>query len=340
MSTAVIYGCAGPTLSPDEVAFFREADPWGFILFRRNLETEDQARALCAALRDTVGWHAPILVDHEGGRVARLSPQISPKRPPTALYGQVALVKGMETGRQAARLGGELLARDASSVGINVNCVPMIDVRQPDANEQVIGDRALGEEVQTVIALGRALYEGSLLGGCLPVIKHMPGHGRSTVDSHYDLPVVTADRATLEAVDFQPFKAFQDAALGMTAHLVYTAIDPDNPGTLSSTIIGDVIRREIGFEGLLMTDDLSMKALGGDFGERTRRALEAGCDVILHCNGDPAEMQAIASEVDSLEGLSLSRANRALAQLSTPSEIDMNSLEVQFASLANGVNLA
>lgn len=339
MVSAAIYGCEGLTLSSAEEAFFRDADPWGFILFRRNCQTADQVWALCDALRACVGREAPILVDHEGGRVSRLSPHIAPARPAMGLFHELAQSQGMDVAEQAARLGGELLARDASCLGINVNCVPMVDVRQPDAHD-IVGDRALGEEPGQVAQLGRAVMEGSVAGGCLPVIKHIPGHGRATADSHLELPGVDVGVEELTAVDFAPFAALADAPLGMTAHIVFDALDPDQPATLSPTIINDVIRGQIGFDGLLMTDDLSMKALKGSFADRARRAVAAGCDLVLHCNGDMAEMVDVAAGTPALTPAAIVRSETALSLLAPPADIDLAALEDRFASLTNSANLS
>ena len=339
MVSAAIYGCEGTALSESEEKFFRETDPWGFILFRRNCETADQVWSLCDALQSAVGREAPILVDHEGGRVSRRSPHIAPKRPPMGLFFEIAETKGIEVGVKAARLGGELLARDAMAVGLNVNCVPMVDVRQPDAHD-IVGDRALGEAPDIVTALGRAVMEGTFAGGCLPVIKHIPGHGRATSDSHLDLPKVEASREDLEDNDFAPFKALADAPLGMTAHIVFEALDADRPATLSPQVIEKIIRGTIGFDGLLMTDDLSMKALSGSFTDRAAASLKAGCDLVLHCNGDMVEMKAVAEGTGELTEGGEVRSQRALNQLVKPADTNLHALEEAFASLTNTGNLS
>ncbi len=341
MTTAVIYGCSGTKLTPDEARFFREAAPWGFILFRRNIETADQTRALCAALRETVGWDAPILIDHEGGRVDRMTPQIVPQtRIPAGVIGDLVNQKGLEAACEAARVHGQLLAQDAVALGLSVNCVPMIDVRAPGSHD-IIGDRAFSEDPEIVTALGRAQMQGTLLGGCLPIIKHIPGHGRAKSDSHLDLPIVDAARDDLQAIDFAPFKALSDAPMAMTAHVVYTALDEKACATLSKTVIDNVIRGHIAFDGLLMTDDLSMKALAGGFDERTRASLAAGCDLILHCNGDMEEMTAVASAVPTLEGRAKRRADAAVATpKGSATEIAIAELEAQLASLTNSASLS
>lgn len=339
MVSAAIYGLGGEALTDTERDFFRDADPWGFILFRRNCESAEQVRALTDSLCDLMGRTVPILVDHEGGRVSRLSPHIAPRRPPADIFARLADKEGLAAATDAARLGGELLARDAFALGINVNCVPMVDVRAPDADD-IVGDRALGETPEQVAILGRAIAEGTLAGGCLPVVKHIPGHGRATCDSHLALPRVEASPETLCAVDFAPFQALADLPVGMTAHIVFEALDPDQPATLSSHVIENIIRGQIGFEGLLMTDDLSMKALTGTFQERAARSLEAGCDLVLHCNGDMAEMVAVAAGASSLSEAAQQRSKKALAQWQTPPCEDEQTLNERFAALTKAVSLA
>jgi beta-N-acetylhexosaminidase len=310
---ACILGCAGTTLSKDEVAFFRDARPWGFILFKRNVESPVQVRTLTAALREAVGWHAPILIDQEGGRVQRLRPPHWPEYPPARAYGTLGTNDPLVR-REVTRLGARLIAHDLLDLGINVDCVPVLDVPQKGAHD-IIGDRAYGETVQEIATLGRAAAEGLIAGGVLPVIKHIPGHGRAMADSHHDLPVVEASLGELSAVDFAPFRVLSDMPMAMSAHIIFTAIDSKRPGTQSKTVIKDIIRDDIGFGGLLMTDDLSMKALQGDFTQRARRALAAGCDIILHCNGDMAEMQAVVAGTRTLSGKAKQRADAALARL-------------------------
>ena len=311
---AAILGCLGPVLTAEEAAFFRDVRPWGFVLFRRNVESPDQVRALTAALRATVDdEHAPILIDQEGGRVQRLGPPHWRRYPPGRAYGTLTTNDPLYR-REITRLGARLLAHDLSAVGITVDCVPVLDVPVPGAHD-IIGDRAYGETVAEVATLGRAAAEGLIAGGVLPIIKHMPGHGRSTADSHEHLPVVEASRAELEAVDFEPFRILSDMPMAMSAHVVYTAVDPDNPATTSRKVIGDVIRGSIGFDGLLMTDDLSMKALKGDFESRARSALAAGCDMVLHCNGRMDEMKPVVAGTKILAGKARRRADAALARV-------------------------
>ena len=311
MVQAAIYGVAGTRLTADEAAFLRDADPWGFIVFRRNLADADDIRRLCADLREAVGRNAPVLIDQEGGRVARLVPPLAPRRPPMDRYGELAKLDPSRA-QAAAFLGAKLLARDCRTLGIDVNCAPVLDVRQPDTHD-AIGDRALARDARTVARLGRAVVDGTLAGGCLPVVKHVPGQGRAEADSHLELPRIRATRAELEATDFAPFRALADAVLGMTTHVVFEAIDPERPCTQSRAVVEDAIRGACGFDGLLMTDDLSMHALGGGFAQRAERALDAGCDLVLHCNGDMAEMRAVAVGAAPLTPDAERRSARALA---------------------------
>ena len=311
MVQATIYGVAGEVLSRGEAAFLRDADPWGFIVFRRNLSDADAIRRLCADLREAVGRDAPVLIDQEGGRVARLIPPLAPKRPPMDRYGELAKLDPAKAD-EAARLGARLLARDCRALGIDTNCAPVLDVRQPGTHD-AIGDRALARDARTVTRLGRAVIDGTLAGGCLPVIKHVPGQGRAEADSHLELPRIRAALDELETVDFAPFRALADAPLGMTTHVVFDAIDPDRPCTQSPDVVEKAIRGACGFDGLLLTDDLSMHALAGDFTERAERALDAGCDIVLHCNGDMSEMKAVAAGGRALTADAERRSARALA---------------------------
>lgn len=301
----MILGCAGPTLSDAEKAFFASSNPLGFILFRRNIETPDQVRALVAALRDTVGRAAPVLVDQEGGRVRRLRPPHWHDVPPMAVIGRLA-ERDREAAERAAWSAGRLIAADLAPLGITVDCAPVCDVHFASTHD-AIGDRAFSSDPEIVGALAAALAAGLAAGQVMPVMKHMPGHGRATVDSHFDLPIVTAPLAELERVDFLPFRKLAKLPLGMTAHVLYTAIDADRPGTCSPAVIERAIRGAIGFDGLLLTDDLSMEALGGSVGERAEAALAAGCDVALHCNGRMDEMQGVAAAVTSLSESALRR---------------------------------
>lgn len=323
---AVIYGFEGLTLNQAEQEFFADVAPWGYIVFARNIETPGQLLRLTDELRDLSGRaDVPILIDQEGGRVARLRGPHWRDAPPSAVFGD-AWARDPETAREAAWLNSRLLAQELKASGVNVDCVPMLDIRAEGSNDVVIGDRAYSDDPAIVSALGRAAAEGLLAGGVLPVIKHLPGHGRSFVDSHDGLPIVEASLADLEASDFVPFRALNDMVLGMTGHLVYTAIDPDVCSTLSKRLVDEIIRSNapgrIGFDGLLMTDDLSMGALEGDFATRTRASLNAGCDLILHCNADMAEMRAIADETPLLAGEALRRAEAAINAFRKPDDFD------------------
>jgi beta-N-acetylhexosaminidase len=311
---AFIAGCSSHELTPDEAAFFREAAPWGFILFRRNIDNPAQVKALCHALREAVGREdAPILIDQEGGRVQRMGPPHWPKYPPGRSYGLVHANDPLIQ-REIARLGARLIAHDLRTVGISVDCLPVLDVPSPGAHD-VIGDRAYARTPDRVAVLGRAAAEGLLAGGVLPVIKHMPGHGRAGADSHLALPVVEATRRELEIHDFAPFRFMTDMPLAMTAHVVYTALDPERPATTSPIIMKEIIRGHIGYDGLVMTDDLSMQALSGSLRERAEAAFAAGCDMALHCNGKMDEMEGVAESAPVLEGAALRRADAALSRI-------------------------
>lgn len=316
-ASAVILGCAGPTLSEDERRFFRDAQPWGFILFQRNCENPEQVRALTNEMRSLVGRDkVPVLIDQEGGRVARLK---APhwRHPPAAAKFAALYSQDHSSGRDAAYLNSRVLAEELLDLGITVNCTPCIDVPQPDAHG-IIGDRAYGADPQAIVPLARAVCEGHLEGGVLPVIKHMPGHGRAKADSHLELPVVDTPVDELSRTDFMPFRRLNDMPLAMSAHVVYTAIDANRCATISPRVIHTIIRGEIGFKGLLMTDDLSMKALKESFAERARHALQAGCDVVLHCNGDMDEMTQIMTEIQPLTGDALARTTAAEALIGRP----------------------
>lgn len=310
-SRAIILGCAGTVLSAEERAFFAGADPWGFILFGRNIGDADEIRALCADLRSCVGRaDAPIFIDQEGGRVQRIRAPIAPAYPPAAELGAIYR-RDRAAGLRAAYLMSRLHAFDLGRLGISADCLPVLDI-PGEGTSDVIGNRAYGRDPLMVTELGRAAADGLIAGGIAPVMKHMPGHGRATTDSHHELPIVEASIEELRARDFVPFRAMNDLGMAMTAHLVYTAIDPDRPGTASPRVIGDIIRGEIGFDGLLMSDDLSMKALSGTFEARTEAILAAGCDIVLHCNGVMDEMAAVAGAAPRLAGEALRRARQAL----------------------------
>jgi beta-N-acetylhexosaminidase len=312
-----IYGLTGESLSADERDFFLDADPAGYILFRRNCVGRDQLRALTDSLRALHGRDdVPILIDQEGGRVARMQPPVWPKFPEAgrfaALYDKAPI-----SAIEAARVNAEALGAVLKEAGINVDCLPLLDVRQPGAHD-IIGDRALGGEPMQVAALGRAVLEGLAAAGVVGVVKHMPGHGRSMSDSHVELPVVTASEEELQ-VDVAPFRALHNAPMGMTSHVVYTAWDTERPASLSPVVIRDIIRGRIGFDGLLMSDDLGMHALSGGFDERARGVIEAGCDIALHCSGDMAEMKAVAEGLGEMTEKGRERLDRAMAQVAQES---------------------
>ncbi|UTW57689.1 beta-N-acetylhexosaminidase [Kordiimonas sp. SCSIO 12603] len=290
----IIFGCSGPELTEAEFAFFQKNKPAGFILFARNVEDKAQLSRLTSDLKRSVGRHkVPVLIDQEGGRVQRMTEPHWRKYPPMGVFGEMAL-KDPTLAASALRLNCRLMADDLRKVGVNVNCLPLLDVRQKEA-DAIIGDRAFSGDPNLVAALGRITVDALQEGGVLPVVKHIPGHGRAMVDSHLKLPVVDASVEELEETDFAPFKALKDAPFAMTAHIVYSALDSEKPATLSRQVIARTIRMKMGFSGLLMTDDLSMKALSGSFAERSKEALDAGCDLLLHCNGDMAEMEEVAS---------------------------------------------
>jgi len=331
--SAVIFGCAGLALSPEEKVFFSKANPLGFILFARNCETPEQVATLVADLRQSVGRSdAPVLIDQEGGRVARLRPPHWRDMPAASRFAALAKTN-MEAAEEAVYLNNRLTAEELKSLGITVDCTPVLDLPQPDA-DPIIGDRAFGVEPEQVVHLAEMVCRGMLDGAVAPIIKHIPGHGRATVDSHEALPVVDTDRATLDAHDFAPFEALSGQPWAMTAHVVYTAIDSDNPATLSKKLIEEVIRLQIGFDGLLISDDLSMKALGGDYRFRAERALAAGCDVLLHCNGEMAEMEAVMEGTLPMSDEALRRFAAAEIQRNeTFVPIDAASAEARLAEL-------
>ncbi len=311
----VIFGLEGTSLTAEEGSFFRENRPWGIILFARNIETREQLRALTDDLREKSGnAHLPIFIDQEGGRVARLKPPLVRPYPPARTYTEL-FGQNPDAGTEAAYLGAMLLADDLLKLGITANCAPCLDLDLTGMSD-VIGDRAFGEDGTAITQLGSAFYEGLRAGGVVPVIKHLPGHGRAKVDSHQALPDVDTDLNTLATTDFVPFRALSSALMGMTAHITYSALDAGQVSTLSRVVVGDIIRDLIGFDGLLMTDDLSMNALSGDFAERTEKALAAGCDIILHCNSDRDEMAAIASVLPpNMTGKTAERAARVEAEI-------------------------
>jgi len=327
---AYLLGCAGPDLTADEAAFFAEAQPLGFILFARNVEAPEQLRRLTDALRDAVGRDAPILIDQEGGRVQRLTPPHWRRYLPPLDQVQAA---GPEHAARSMHLRARLIAEELRAVGLDVNCTPCADVARPETHP-FLRNRCYGHDAGTVAQIARAVAEGSAEGGVLSVLKHIPGHGRAQVDSHLDLPRVTAPRAEL-AEDFAPFRALADLPYAMTAHIVYDAIDPDRPATLSPEMIA-LIREEIGYGGLLMTDDISMQALKGSLSDLSTASLAAGCDAVLHCNGDLAEMQQVAAACGALSDPAQARAEAALAQRRAPEPVDIAALEAELEALVKG----
>jgi len=331
---AFITGLAGLTISANERAFLRDAQPWGLIIFQRNVSSPAQVYDLTSSFRDLVGWEAPVLVDQEGGRVQRLKPPQWPAYPPGERYGAL-YDRAPEAGLAAARLAGHLIAADLRPLGIDVDCLPLADM-PVEGGDPIIGDRAYGSEPGKVAAIAAAIAQGLTAGGVLPVLKHLPGHGRAGADSHLKLPVIDTPRATLEATDFAAFRPLAGLPLGMTAHVVFSSIDPVAPATTSVTMVREVIRGFIGFQGLLMSDDISMGALSGTLAARSQAALAAGCDVVLHCNGDLREMTQVASVVPELSGAALARADAALAARSAPEEFDAEAARKVFMQMVEG----
>jgi beta-N-acetylhexosaminidase len=329
---AVIFGLSGTALSGEERRFFADADPLGFILFARNCEAPAQVARLVAELRATVGRaDAPVLIDQEGGRVARLKPPHWRDYPAPA---RIAALGGMAA-RKAAWLGARLIADDLAMLGITVDCTPVLDLPVPGA-DPIIGDRAWGATPARAAALGLAVCDGLMAGGVLPVIKHIPGHGRGNVDSHKGLPVVDTARETLDSTDFAAFRALAFMPWAMTAHILYTAIDAQRPATSSPSLVHDVIRTSIGFDGVLVSDDLSMQALGGSLSERAQGALAAGCDLVLHCNGDMTEMSGIAASIGAISTAARRRIEAAEARRPAPGGFDRFAAERRFDALMAG----
>jgi beta-N-acetylhexosaminidase len=333
MSTrAFITGVSGTELNTAEREFIGTEKPWGFILFKRNIDTPEQVSRLAQELRKSVGVpEAPILIDQEGGRVQRLGPPHWPVYPPGALFGELYDLDHA-LGLSAARLSARLIAADLGALGIDVDCLPLADVPVAGA-DAVIGNRAYGTDPEKVAAIARAVTEGLEQGGILPVLKHIPGHGRATADSHFGLPVVNSTRKELERTDFAAFQPVADLPMAMTAHVVFSALDPVHPATTSATIIEQVIRGLIGFQGLLMSDDVSMNALSGSIAERTRDIFSAGCDIVLHCNGKLEEMREVAAETPELSGKALDRARRALASRRVPQPFDRKAARAELDAL-------
>ena len=335
-ANSAVYGCEGLTLAVEERAFFRDCSPFGFILFARNCDNPAQLRALSQALREAAGTDVPILIDQEGGRVARLKPPHWRARPAARLFGEL-FEQNPEQGREAAYLCARAIAHELKDIGVNANCAPVLDVPVKGAHD-IIGDRAFAMDPLTVIELGRATIDGYLDGGVLPIVKHIPGHGRSLADSHLALPRVSASAEALSVHDFVTFRSLNQAPIAMTAHVVYEAIDPRRPATTSPKMVQNIIRGEIGFEGLLMSDDLSMAALEGPLDLRAKQALFAGCDIVLHCNGKLDEMKEIAREARPLAGPARQRAEAALGQLRAPLEFDIERAEARLAEMMGSLS--
>jgi len=336
---ATILGCLGPTLSATEAAFFRTANPWGFILFARNVQDPAQLRALTSDLRNCVGRDAPIFVDQEGGRVQRLrAPHWAEWLPPLDMV-QIASERaepgqGLQAACRAMELRYRIIAAELRGVGIDANCAPCLDVASASTHP-FLRNRCFSDDPAIVAQLGRAAANGHLAGGVLPVVKHMPGHGRATQDSHKDLPMVTATRSELNTNDFAPFKSLNDLPMAMTAHIIYAAIDPDHPATTSPKMV-QVMRDDIGFGGLLISDDLSMNALTGGFEARAAATIAAGVDLALHCNGKVEEMEPIIAGAGQLTDAAIARANVALAQRITPETVDIAALRSDLSGLMGG----
>jgi beta-N-acetylhexosaminidase len=338
-SRAFITGISGLELTAEEREFIRSMRPWGFILFKRNIETPAQVIALVRELRAAIGNHdAPVLIDQEGGRVQRMGPPHWPLYPPGAVFAALYDIDPA-LGLSAARLSARLIAADLTEVGVTVDCLPLADVPVPGA-DAVIGNRAYGTEPVKVAAIARAVTEGLEQGGILPVLKHIPGHGRATADTHFRLPEVDTPKAELERTDFAAFQPLADLPMAMTAHVVFSALDPVHPATTSATIIEQVIRGVIGFQGLLMSDDVSMNALAGSIVERTRAIFAAGCDIVLHCNGKLDEMREVAAETPELAGLALERAGQALASRKAPQAFDQVAARAELDALIDRAGTA
>jgi beta-N-acetylhexosaminidase len=340
MSTrAFITGVSGTELTAAEREFIRAERPWGFILFKRNVDAPAQVAALVAELRAVAGEaDAPVLIDQEGGRVQRLGPPHWPVYPPGAVFSTL-YDSDSALGLTAARLSARLIAADLADLGITVDCLPLADVPVPGA-DAVIGNRAYGTAPDKVAAIARAVTDGLEQGGVLPVLKHIPGHGRATADTHFKLPTVDTPRDELDRTDFAAFRPLADLPMAMTAHVVFSAVDPAQPATTSATMIAQVIRGTIGFQGLLMSDDVSMNALAGSIADRTRAIFAAGCDVALHCNGNIDEMRAVAAETPELAGVALKRAEAALASRKAPQPFDRAAARVELDGLIARANTA
>jgi beta-N-acetylhexosaminidase len=329
---AIVYGCSGLRLSQAETAFFTAADPLGLILFRRNCSEPAQVKALIEDFRNAVGRHdAPVLIDQEGGRVQRLAPPHWDRLPPQRCIGMLAEVDEA-AGRHAAHLLGRTLAAQCAALGITVVCAPVVDLLLPGAHD-VIGDRAFSADPALCAALGRETALGLLAGGVMPIIKHMPGHGRAVVDSHERLPIVDTPVAELDRSDFVPFRALADMPMAMVAHVVYTAIDAERPATVSPAVVEDWLRGRLAFSGVLIADDIGMQALSGSLPERAAATLASGIDLTLHCNGLLDEMKAINEQVPAMSETAFGRWRSAVARVAAPGADDPRRLAAALQSL-------
>ena len=332
---AVIFGCDGHELTPDEIAFFKQAKPWGFILFGRNCGSPDQVRRLTQSMREVLGReNAPILIDQEGGRVQRLRGAHWKPRPPAAAFGTISR-QNPRAARDLAYDNARVMGAELLDLGVNVDCTPCVDVPVEGAHN-IIGDRAFGNDAWVVASLGQAVIDGMLDSGVLPVVKHIPGHGRARADSHMELPVVDTPREELERTDFTPFRALARAPLGMTEHVVYSDFDQTAPATTSKKVIDEIVRGFIGFDGLLMTDDLTMRALKGTLAERVKASIAAGCDMILHCTRNMDEMREIAEATPLLSGRALERADKALSFLGRAKPFEVAAAQARVDSALSG----
>ncbi len=333
---AFISGCAGPRLAREEIDFFAGEQPFALILFQRNCREPGEIRDLVAGFRNAVGrLDAPVLIDQEGGRVQRLKPPNWPAYPPARVHGVLA-DKNLEGARRSAWLHGRLIAADLHDLGIDMNCAPVLDVIVEGASD-AIGNRSFGTDPYVVAALGRSLADGLLAGGVVPVMKHIPGQGRATSDSHVNLPVIESDIATLAGSDFVPFAELADLPIAMTAHVIVNAVDSDHAATVSQAVIRDIIRKRIGFDGLLVSDDVSMHALSGDYSIRAAAIYDAGCDLVLHCNGRTEEMREIGGAAPALGGKTRERATRALSARKEPAPLDREAAREEFLALLSSV---
>ena len=329
----IIFGCEGLSLTAAEIDFFKSVHPVGYILFARNIDTPDQVRALTDSFREISGDDILILIDQEGGRVQRMKPPHWPNYPTAQFFGDI-YTKNPEAARSVLTLNTQMMAHDLKAVGINVDCLPVLDIPTEGA-DPIIGDRAYGLTPDIVSDLGSVAANALMDFGVLPVIKHIPGHGRADVDSHLSLPTVDIPHDDLSSFDFLPFKALADMPLAMTAHIVFSDIDAEAPATQSKRMISDIIRDEIGFKGVLMSDDLSMQALSGSLGERTRRTFEAGCDLALHCNGNMAEMQDVAANAGSMSDKLMKQLETIIVQTRIDADIDIQAIRQNYNNIIN-----